>query len=217
MKTQFKRLTIWGFVAFLIIGVSFSLLQQLTKKPEQKDAVSALLAVTSADHIKGPENASVTLIEYGDFQCPSCLSYYPYVIQLTKDFPTMLRMVYRNFPITTIHANAIAAAQTAEAASKQGKFWEMHNVLFENQSTWASERNPEVLFIQYAKQIGLDSERFKNDMNSSAVSNKIKNDQDSGTALDVQGTPTFFLNGREIENPKGYIAFKTLITAELLK
>ena len=93
----------------------------------------------------------------------------------------------------------------------------MHNALFDNQDAWAKERNPEALFVSYAKQIGLDADRFTADMHSASVDDKIKQDWDSGTALGVQGTPTFFVNGQEIENPKDYNAFKMLVETALLK
>lgn len=208
---------LWGFVALLVAGGIFSFLYRTPEKQQKNTDVSALLEITSADHAKGSAKASVTLIEYGDFQCPTCLSYYPFVTQLMREFPTMLRVVFRDFPITTVHANAKAAAGAAGAAGKQGKFWEMHNALFDNQGTWAKERDPEALFTSYAKQIRLDTDRFITDMHSASVDDKIKQDQDSGTALGVRGTPTFFLNGQEIENPKDYKDFKTLIETALLK
>lgn len=217
MKSGLKKMALWGFAALLILGGVFSLVQHFTEKPEKNTNASALLVVTDADHVKGSLKASVTLIEYGDFQCPACLSYYPFVTQLMREFPTMLRIVFRDFPITTVHAHTQAASEAAEAASKQGRFWEMHNALFDNQDTWAKAQNPEILFTSYAKQIGLDTERFSADMRTAAVDEKIKKDQDSGTALGVQGTPTFFLNGEEIENPKDYKDFKILIEAALLK
>lgn len=217
MKTQLKNILIWGFAALLITGGVFSFLYRAPEKQPENATTSASFEITSTDNAKGGVRASVTLIEYGDFQCPTCLSYYPFVTQLMREFPTMVRVVFRNFPITTVHAHAKAAAEASEAAAKQGKFWEMHNALFDNQGTWVKERDPEAIFVSYAKQIGLDTDRFTTDMHSTSVDDKIKRDQDSGTALGVQGTPTFFVNGQEIENPKDYNDFKMLIETELLK
>ncbi len=176
-----------------------------------------LLAVTGKDVVKGPANASVTLIEYADFQCPSCASYYPIVKQLLDDYPTQLRFVYRHFPLTSIHANAWSAATFSQTASLQNKFWEVYAQLYENQSVWSKAKNTDEEFAKYAKIAGVDWEKTKSDIYSADVIDAVRAQQKSGEDLGVSGTPTFFVNGEKIVIPGGLEQFKKIIEGELAK
>lgn len=153
-----------------------------------------------ADHVFGQPKSKVTLIEYGDYQCPGCGSAYPIIKSLTEKYQGQLTFVFRNFPLTSIHPNARVAAAAAEAAGLQGKYWEMHNKLYENQSDWnqlsVDQRNN--YFYNLASQLGLKTDQFKSDFESRAVNQKITYDQALGKKDNVQGTPTFFLNGKEL-------------------
>lgn len=171
--------------------------------------------ITNVDHTKGSETAQITLIEYADFQCPTCAAYTPVLEQLLATYPEDIRVVYRYFPLQTIHPNATIAAQAAEAAAKQGKFWEMHEKLFDTQADWNRLANPRDTFTDYAEELGLDTEQFKNDMDSKEVKNRVQADYRSGVAAGVSGTPTFYLNGEFLENPRGFDAFKDVIEAKL--
>ncbi len=176
-----------------------------------------LLEVVSDDYIKGNKDASVTIVEYLDFECEACGAYYPLVKQLAEEFKNDVRFVNRYFPLPG-HKNGLPAALAAEAAGKQGKYWEMHNILFDNQKNWGEKQSPDpAIFEGYAKQIGLNMDQFKKDVGSNEVKERVNRDKNSGTKLGVSGTPTFFLNGEKIPNPKTPEDFKTFINAAILK
>lgn len=171
--------------------------------------------LASDDWRRGNENAKVVLIEYSDFQCPACASYYPLVKALHEESGDSLLVVYRHFPLSQIHVNAEPAARAAEAAGRQGKFWEMHDVLFERQKEWLEDRNVIGAFSVYAGALGLDTGRFINDFNSQEVKERVRRDYQSGFRAGVAGTPTFFLNGKKIQNPRSYEEFKKIIGESL--
>ncbi|NTW62195.1 thioredoxin domain-containing protein [Candidatus Saccharibacteria bacterium] len=154
-----------------------------------------------ADHVFGKADSKVTLIEYGDFQCPPCAQTYPYVKEISEKYQEQLRFVFRNFPIPTNHPNAKAAAGTAEAAGLQGKYWEMHDLIYENQSNWSdlsiSERT--TFFEKLASKLGLNIAKFRADIITSAIDTKINFDYAVGKKAGVAGTPTFYLNGKLID------------------
>lgn len=151
------------------------------------------------NHVRG--DGAVTLVEYGDFQCPACAAYFPVVEQVVNKYSEDITFQFRHFPLVSIHPNAFAASRAAEAASKQGKFWEMYDKLYANQQDWSNNSNPMSIFETYAKQLGLNEDQFKKDFASSAVNNAIKADEAEGKKLGVQATPTFVLNGKVIKNP----------------
>ena len=161
---------------------------------------------------RGAENAPVVLEEYSDFQCPACAAYYPIVKQLSEEMQGTLKVVYRHFPLRSIHKNSDVATRAAEAAGEQGKFFEMHDILFERQNNWSPDINPSVLFFTYAKELNLDSEAFKAAYKSSDIKKRVERDYQSGIQRGVDSTPTFFLNGKKIEqNPRSYDEFKALL------
>jgi protein-disulfide isomerase len=146
--------------------------------------------VSVIDNSQGNPDAILTLVEYGDYQCPHCGHAYPIVKQLQKDFGDKLRFVFRNFPLKNIHVFATPAAIAAEAAAKQNKFWEMHDVIFENQQDLHGNS-----FRLFAKNLGLDIVQFDNDCNDKDIIEKVEQDFESGIISGVNGTPTFFING----------------------
>jgi protein-disulfide isomerase len=148
------------------------------------------LAVNAADHHQGNVNANVTLVEYGDFECPHCGHAHPLIKQLLKEMGNDLHFVFRNFPLNEVHPHAFAAAITAEAAGMQGKFWEMHDLIFEKQDMLSTD-----FLMTLAHDIGLDMPRFARDTKSEVLQNKIETDFESGIRSGVNGTPTFFING----------------------
>ncbi len=148
------------------------------------------IPVNDSDHIKGKENAPITLVEYGDFECPYCRQAYSIVEEIQKIKRNGLRVIFRNFPLSEVHPHALHAAYAAEASAKQGKFWEMHYLLFENQEALEDQK-----LIGYAKDLNLDSQQFKKDMRSEEVARKVKDDFMNGVRSGVNGTPTFFING----------------------
>ena len=147
--------------------------------------------VNQNDHIAGGANAPVTLVEYGDYECPDCGAAYPMLKEVRRRLGDQLRFVFRNFPLTQIHPYAFQAAETAESAGAQGKFWQMHDYLFEHQQQEAYAHPRED-----AQAIGLDMQKFVQDMNNHTFAPKVEEDMRSGMESGVAGTPTFFINGQ---------------------
>ena len=150
-----------------------------------------LLPVTEADHVIGPADAPVTLVEYGDYQCPHCQAAHPVLAALLRRFGDDLRFAYRHFPLTAIHPMAQPAAETAEFAGSQGRFWDMHDALFAN-----SDRLSAPTLLLLTDQLGLDSGALREALAEGSFSAKVNDDLAGGMRSGVQGTPTFFINGR---------------------
>jgi protein-disulfide isomerase len=146
--------------------------------------------VSEADHSAGPDDAPVTLVEYGDYECPYCGMAHPVVKRAQRELKTQLRFVFRNFPLAEAHPHARVAAQAAEAAAAQGKFWEMHDMLFEHQDALELED-----LVGYAESIGLDTVQFARDLEAETFAKRVRDDFRSGVKSGVNGTPTFFING----------------------
>lgn len=149
-------------------------------------------------HSHGPVDAPVTLEEFGDFQCPPCGLLHPVLKEMEKEFGPQLRVIFREFPLAQTHQHAIAAARAAEAAGMQGKFWEMHDMIFTNQRNWKDAFDARPTFEDYAVKLGLDLQKYRRDVTSSAVDQRIALDGRRANALGVNGTPTLFMNGREV-------------------
>jgi len=176
-----------------------------------------LLEVVSDDYIKGNKEAKVTIVEYLDFECEACGAYYPVVKALMDEFGQDVRFVTRYFPLPG-HKNSVPAALAVEAAAKQGKYWEMHDLLFTEQRNWGEKPSADPkIFEGYAKSLGLNMEQYAKDISSKEVKERVLRDKNAGTRLGISGTPTFFVNGSKIPNPKGLEDFKTFIKAELQK
>jgi protein-disulfide isomerase len=149
-------------------------------------------------HVLGPANAPVRLEEFGDFECPPCGIFHPILEQMRAEFGDRLQITFREFPLVPTHQHALAAASAAEAAGLQGKFWEMHDLIYEHQNDWKKEFDVRPIYEGYAKQIGIDVERFKRDSAGDLVAQRIMQDGKRGHSLGVKGTPTLFMNGREV-------------------
>ncbi|MGH7453757.1 MAG: DsbA family protein [bacterium] len=145
--------------------------------------------VNERDHVKGPADAKITLVEYGDYECPDCGRAYSIVQEIQKRFAGRLRFVFRNFPKHEIHPNARAAAEAAEATAAQGKFWEMHELLFKNQRQLDFDH-----ILEYAASLGLDMDRFTREWQNHVYEERVREDYQSGMRSGVAGTPTFFIN-----------------------
>jgi protein-disulfide isomerase len=148
-------------------------------------------------HMRGGANAKVTLEEYGDYQCPPCGALYPDLKTIEREYGEQLRFVFRQYPLQ-MHKHAFVAADAAEAAGLQGRFWEMHDMLYQNQLSWSAAEDVRPVFIQYAKMLGLDVDRFTRDMDSPEVAARVLADSQRGKSVGVEGTPTVFLNGRQL-------------------
>lgn len=154
-----------------------------------------------ADHVFGKADSKVTLIEYGDFQCPYCGQAHPQVKSVTEAYKDKIAFVFRNYPLPTMHPNAKAAAAAVEAAGLQGKYWEMNNKIYETQNDWnnlSTDKRTDI-FVSFAKAVGVkDAEKFKADMSSQDVNKKINFDLALGNKAQVTGTPSFYLNGTKV-------------------
>lgn len=164
------------------------------------------------NHVRDQGSSGVVLVEYGDFQCPACGAYYPLIKQLEASYGAQVTFQFRNFPLTQIHPNAFAAHRAAEAAGRQGKFFEMHDKLYENQKSWSSASSPMIFFEDYATQLGLNLDQFRKDAASSEVNAVINADIKAGQALGANSTPTFVLDGKKLDqNPPDYNSFARLL------
>ena len=160
----------------------------------------ALQGVPGAEppHVLGPAAAPAKLEEFGDFECPPCGLFHPILKQMKEEFGDQLQVTFREYPLVPAHQHALAAASAAEAAGLQGRFWEMHDLIYEHQNDWKKEFDVRPIFEGYAKQIGLDIQRYQQDVSSDTVSQRIFMDGKRGHSMGVKGTPTVFLNGREV-------------------
>ena len=161
--------------------------------------------------VRGPKTAKVTIVEFSDFQCPFCSQSKPLVDEVLKAYPKDVNFVYKQFPLTSIHPFALGASKAAVAAGKQGKFWEMHDILFANNRELGDDKLKE-----YAKQIGLDVPRWDKDRNSPEVQAEIDADGKAATAAEVRGTPSFFVGGKRVMN-RSVDGFKQMIDEQLKK
>lgn len=161
----------------------------------QDDRAALTLPVGERDHIQGATNAPLTLVEYGDYECPHCGRAYPIVQEVQRRLGTRLRFVFRNFPLSNLHPHAAHAAEAAEAAAAQGKFWEMHDVLFEHQHALTDGA-----LVRHAATLGLDVARFETDLGGHKYAHRVREDFQSGVRSGVNGTPTFFINGERYED-----------------
>lgn len=167
-------------------------------------------AVTLTQHkIEG--TTGVTLIEYGDFQCPSCGQYHSLLKELKAKYAGKVTFQFRHYPLVEIHQNALVASRAAEAAAMQDKFWEMHDMLFENQASWSDSTNPTPIFEGYAEKIGLDMTKFRTDIKSEQTNNIVQADRAEAKRLGYQSTPTFELDGKKIDNPTSLEEFSKLL------
>jgi len=165
-----------------------------------------------SNNVTGKNTKGVQLTEYGDFQCPACGAYHPIVKQVIEKYTNEIQFQFRNFPLQDIHQNARSSARAAEAAAKQNKYWEMYDLLYEQQDAWKDSKTPNVIFEGYASQLGLDTAKFKTDFASSEINEIINADYAEGTRLGVDSTPSFFLQGKKItDTPRDLAGFSKLI------
>lgn len=201
MKESSKSTLVWVgvslLVAFSLVGVMW-LSEKTSPVGGASPVINSTLAQISAfDRTRGSENAKVTVIEYSDFECPACAAAAPIMKDLLAGYGDDVRFVYRHFPLPS-HKNSEAAAYAAEAAGEQGKFFEMHDALFEKQDEWRAEGDPVGKFKEYALSLGLDVDKFSEDVKSGKIRAKVSDDKAGAYAARVNATPTFFVNGRAV-------------------
>lgn len=203
----------WGII--LAIVLVFVAVVALTGK--DSNAPSNSDQAKTSSHTVGAGTEGVTLVEYGDFQCPYCGLYYPTLKQVKQTYGDKIKFQFVHFPLTSLHPNAFAASRAAEAAGMQGKFWEMHDKLYEQQQAWSNAKDPLAVFSGYAETIGLDVNKFRTDFASRQVNDIINADMADGNSKKLTATPTFFLNGKKVEVNNEVAAFEKLIDAEIAK
>jgi protein-disulfide isomerase len=202
---------------FLIV-IAFLIFNAVRKNRQDVEVKSDLLNVKETDHIKGNRNdAKLTIVEYSDVQCPACYLYEGITADLLESRGEEFRLVYRHFPLESIHPNAKIASIATEAASQQGKFWAMKEILFDRQTEWSNQKEPLEKFKEYAKEIELNVDQFEQDMQKDVVLKKVDDDLQSAKDLKLDSTPTFFIDGEKIENPTSLADFEKLLDEKLKK
>jgi protein-disulfide isomerase len=199
------------FLPFIIIGavllvaglLAWMMVRSGRPSAEQTQTKSAVIPATgspgaSPPHARGDASATVTIEEFGDFQCPPCGALHPELKKLEAEFGSRLRVIFRERPLMQIHKHALIAARAAEAAGLQGRFWEMHDKLYETQKDWSELEEVRTVFTDYARALSLDVDRFKRDLDGPVVETRVFLDGARAHALGVEGTPTVFLNNREV-------------------
>lgn len=185
----------WGIllvIAVIVVGAIWA---------SDRKAAAPTSNTPPTNHVEGQGKSGVKLVEYGDYECPICEEYYPVVKQVQAQFASQIYFQFRNLPLTSIHPNAFAGARAAEAASLMGKFWQMHDLLYDNQNTWANSSNPQPFFNGYAQQLGLNVTKFKQNMASDKVNNAINADVAAfGKTGQQEATPSFFLDDKYVGN-----------------
>ncbi len=204
-----------GFIVIIIaIVVGFAGIFALTK--DNGDSGTSA-SVTPTNHVAGAGSAGVTIVEYGDFECPVCGRYFPMVESIRQKYGDQITFQFRHFPLTQTHPNAQAAHRAAESAGKQGKFFELYSILFERQSEWSASSNAVPIFEGYANELELNVDQFKSDFSSKVVNDTINADVKAGQGLGVNATPTFFINGKQIENPRDEADFDAIVAEAIAR
>ncbi len=219
-NTETNKTTIWFIVGFVVLIIGGLVIAGIYSSGSSSTSSSGTFtattvpAITGADWQEGNPKAKVSLVEYGDFECPACGAYFPIVQQIISNYSSTVLFVFRNYPLYQVHPDAGISAQAAEAAGLQGKYWQMNNLLYEKQNDWSSTSPDQVVskfFDGYAQSLGLDVNKFNQDISSNAVLNKIQADVAGGNSAQIDHTPTYFVNLTQIQNPASYSDFATVL------
>lgn len=211
-----RRIAWWTGALGLLVLIGWGMVKLSGSTPLPTDGGTLTVPVNATDHAQGPSDAPVTLVEYSDFQCPACRAFQSVLDQVMQEpeLKGKIQIIYRNFPLSQ-HVHSRLAASFAEAAALQGKFWEFHDALFEQQLQWSelSDTAARQAFLGYARTLGLDTDRLTRDAATSAITNRIQADYDGGIQAGVDATPTFFVNGARLAPPASYQEFKNVLLA----
>jgi protein-disulfide isomerase len=183
----------------IIVGAAFFLGKPMPQGQNSNTKADQKLVLGQDAQSKGQANAKITLVEFGDYQCPACGAAHFVVKDILTTYGKDVKFVFRNFPLSR-HKNAVPGATAAEAAAKFNKFWEMHDKLYESQQEWSESKDPKSIFVGYAKTLGIDEEAFEKAMDDNGIASKIQKDQSDGDTLGVNSTPTFYINNEKIDN-----------------
>jgi protein-disulfide isomerase len=211
-----KKIGIWAGIIFACIaGLAVLVALAGNSGPSTEPVVKEnLKAISKDDIVLGKPTAKIEIIEYADFQCPSCAAYNPVVKQILAEYDGRVKVAFRHFPLRSIHKNAQIAGQAGYAAWKLGKFEEMKDLLYDNQADWENVGDPRDVYIGYAKKIGLDELKFEEIMNSDEAEKAVRDDEAEAISLGLNSTPSFFVGKKQIQ-PQGYDSFKEVIDEEL--
>lgn len=207
----------WGVIVIIVLLFVGIFALSGSKSDDSSKTGSKSSSSKATNHVTGKGSTGVKLVEYGDYECPYCEQYYTTVKAAQAEFGDQIFFQFRNFPLTSLHRNAFAAARAAEAASLQNKFWEMHDTLYENSNwqDWTAANNPNTYFNTYAQQLGLNITQFKKDFASTKVNDAINADMAEGNKLGITGTPTFFIDGKQVTIGNSQSDFEKVIKAAI--
>lgn len=212
-----KKLTKPLVVIIIAIGIAAGAAVYLsrTADPHAEDTGPAQPVQIKGGHFRGPENAQVTLVEFGDYECPACGAFHPFVKEILSRYPDKLRLEFHHFPLIGVHPNAMLGAMAAEAAGEQGKYWEMHDALYEHQREWGENRNAEVIVMALATRLGLDMNKFMQALRSPVLQDRILRDEALADQLKLNETPSFLIDGQRVYPKASIQEFVDLIEAHL--
>jgi len=210
-------------VIVLAVGVAAGAAKFFSRgsdQPAETSSTPSHADIKGGGRFRGPmsgDKAELTLVEFGDYQCPSCGAYHPFVKEIMNRYPTQLRLEFHHFPLIGIHSNSMAAAKAAEAAGEQGHYWEMHDALFDNQAQWAERPDPKPFFAALANRIGINGNLLVQTMESPQVQERILKDVERGDNVKIDAVPTFFINGEREHIKLSMEDFVQVIEAHLHK
>jgi protein-disulfide isomerase len=219
-KTQPKKSAVKP-IAILAIGVAAALGIAMFLSGGEPEPTTTLsdapipIDYAGGGQTRGAENPAVTLVEYGDYECPHCADFHVVVSELMRRMPNELALEYHHYPLP-VGPNSMTASLAAEAAGEQGRYWEMHDRIFETQRQWSGRPDGVEIFASMAGQLGLDTERFRQDLQSEEIQTRVLSDRLRGNALQISGTPTFFINGRRLDYlPSSVDEFEAIIRSQM--
>lgn len=218
-----KRILLWSTLIVVLLLTVFVMIRLADNEPVSSvnnitsntgsNEISSILKVKEGDWTKGNPDADVVIIKYSDFQCPACRYFAAFDDQFSKELGEEVLFVYRHFPLRGFQYSRLAATY-AEAAGRQGQFWNMHNLIYINQQLWAGE-NAESIFRQFAETLNLNMEKLDRDLQDPSIDDRIQSDYDSGRKIGVNAVPALFINGKRIQNPNSPEAYRKLIESYL--
>ncbi len=209
VKSAGSRIAFWVII-LAILGFFVYAIAQLATDTPSVDGLPTDVALAADDHVLGNPDAKVQLIEYADFQCPGCGAFHPLVKQIVAEYKDKIAFAYRHFPLPQ-HQHAKIMARASEAAANQGKFFEMYDLIFTNQTRWSILSSVDETISGYVTQLKLDATKFEADIDAKATKDAVEADYQSGVSYGVNSTPTFFLNGVKMPLPRNMDEFRALI------
>lgn len=213
MSKETKVIGALGALFLVIFGAIFFFVSKDSGPKSNTLPTDSQQFIVREDSHQLHKDAKVTLVEFGDYQCPACGAVHPALKQMMAQYGDKVNLVFRNFPLSQ-HPNAVPGALAAEAAAEQGKFWEMHDKLYETQDEWSTSSDPQSIFAKYAKGLGMDVDKFNNDVKDGKFKDIVNKDRDDGIALQVNSTPTFLIDNAKVPDLS---AAKAIIDQELAR